>query len=399
MFADQYLKKQEKKALISIPPEKDLGMTVVIPCLAEADILKTLDSLSQCDRPLHNAEVIVLINHSESAPLKIKKFNEQTKNEVESWISANPVPQISFFAPGPVELQKKWAGAGLARKTGMDEALLRFNILNRPEGIIISLDADTLVEKNYLTEIERHFLVHPGHVGALIPFTHQKTGLPEYHLTGISLYEKYMEYFGGAVKYTGYPWPVIVLGSAFAVRAGAYVRRGGMTRRQAGEDFYFMQNLTHIGKVDEISATRVYPSARVSDRVPFGTGKSMQKWMNQEEDLSLTYDFQAFEDLRLLFSQKEKLFRISEQYLNMFISSLPVPLFMFLSGSGFTDELKTLNQNCSSADSFSIRFFHLFNAFRIIKFLNYSHEKFYKKKNLDDQFRILQEELKTNHFI
>ena len=315
MFADQYLKKQNKTAFIQTPPEKVPEIIVVIPSLAEPDILKTLDSLRQCDPPGQNTEVIVLINHSETSAPEVKNTNRETKQLVESWIAANQDSRVRFYAAGPVELQKKWAGAGLARKTGMDEALLRFNLFNHAGGIILSLDADTVVERNYLTETERHFLNNPGDVGALIPFTHQKAGSPEYQLRGINLYEKYMDYFGGAVKYTGYPWPVIVLGSAFAVRAGAYVRRGGMTRRQAGEDFYFMQNLTHIGKVSEIKTTRVYPSARVSDRVPFGTGKSMQKWMNNEEDLSLTYDFQAFKDLRLFFDQKEKFFTPNDELL------------------------------------------------------------------------------------
>ena len=38
----------------------------------------------------------------------------------------------------------KDAGVGLARKTGMDEALYRFNMLGKPEGIILSYDADSL---------------------------------------------------------------------------------------------------------------------------------------------------------------------------------------------------------------------------------------------------------------
>ena len=33
-------------------------------------------------------------------------------------------------------------GVGLARKTGMDEAVRRFNAINNPEGIILNLDAD-----------------------------------------------------------------------------------------------------------------------------------------------------------------------------------------------------------------------------------------------------------------
>ena len=51
------------------------------------------------------------------------------------------------------------------------------------------------------------------------------------------------------MKFAGYPWAMYTVGSAFAVTAEAYVKRGGMNRRQAGEDFYFLQNLAHIGTV------------------------------------------------------------------------------------------------------------------------------------------------------
>ena len=65
---------------------------------------------------------------------------------------------------------------------------------------------------------------------------------------------------------------MFTIGSAFAVTANAYIKRGGMTRSQAGEDFYFLQTLAQIGTVGEITTTKVYPSARLSDRIPFGTG-------------------------------------------------------------------------------------------------------------------------------
>ena len=60
-----------------------------------------------------------------------------------------------------------------------------------------------------------------------------------------------------------------------AVRAHAYARQGGMNRRQAGEDFYFMQKLVDGEQVENIAEATVFPSARLSHRVPFGTGKAL----------------------------------------------------------------------------------------------------------------------------
>ena len=390
MFANKYLQKQNRLALIAQPPDADLGISVVIPCFREPNILQTLESLTRCDLPLQKVEVTVLINHSEVAPDDIKKYNQNTKTEVDSWISKNNSEEISFFAVGPVELQKKWAGVGLARKSGMDEALRRFNLLEKPNGIIVSLDADTLVAKNYLIEIEKHFARFPKNVGATISFQHQTEGLSEKQLKGILLYEKYLLYYKNALRFIGYPNPLFTVGSAFAVTADGYLKRGGMTRRQAGEDFYFLQTLAQIGTVGEITTTTVFPSARESDRIPFGTGPAIAKWMNDESDLTQTYNFQAFVDLKLFFDQIENLFRIEREGFFELIEKLPAAICQFIKTDNFWTEIKDLNQNCSNIDSFKTRFFHKFNAFKILKFMNFGHELFYEKADLDQQFIKLQ---------
>lgn len=395
MFAKKYLQKQNKTALITEVPLPEAGIAVVIPCFYEPEILKTLESLNQCEKPRQNTEIIVLINHSENAPQTIKDFNRQTKTKVDRWIAGHKNEKLTFYAVGPLELKKKWAGAGLARKWGMDEAVLRFDLLQKPDGIIVSLDADTLVEKNYFTEIENHFWFYPKNVGATIFFEHQKAGLLPKHLLGIELYEKYLGYYKKAVAFTGYPYSMFTVGSAFAVKAESYVRRGGMNRRQAGEDFYFLQNLVQLGPVGEITTTKVYPSARLSARVPFGTGPILQKWMNGQEDLTVTYNFQAFDDLKKLFDIKEKLFGAEKTEWKQIVSILPETVQRFLKADNFWGELEILNQNCSSVKTFQTRFYHVFNAFRILKYLNFVHEHFYQKADLHEQLNKI-EKIKEN---
>ncbi len=391
MFANKYLQKQNKVALIEQQPDSDLGIIVVIPCFREPYTLQTLESLASCDLPVKKVEVFVLINHSEIAPDEIKHYNQNTKAEVDSWISTHKSCRITFYGIGPVELPKKWAGVGLARKSGMDEALRRLNLLEKPNGIIVSLDADTLVEANYLVEIENHFDRFPKHVGATISFQHQTEGLGEKQFKGILLYEKYLLYYKNALRFIGYPNPLFTVGSAFAVTAEGYIKRGGMTRRQAGEDFYFLQTLAQLGTVGEITTTSVYPSARESDRIPFGTGPAIAKWMNDETDLTQTYNFQAFVDLKLFFDQVENLFRIEREGFFELIEKLPGAICQFIKTDNFWTEIEDLNQNCSSIDSFKTRFFHKFNAFKILKFMNFGHEFFYEKANLDQQFLRLQQ--------
>lgn len=389
MFANRYLERNNKEALIDAEPSSRLGIIVVIPCFREPDIIKTLESLKQCELPEQHVEVIILINHSQVENDEIKNHNRQTKADVEQWNKKNNTTELKFFAVGPIELKKKWAGAGLARKSGMDEAVLRFNRLEKPNGIIISLDADTLVKPNYFTSIENHFRKHRKNVGATISFEHLQKGLEKKHREGIQLYEKYQLYYKEALRFAGYPHSMFTVGSAFAVTAEAYVKRGGMNRRQAGEDFYFLQNLAQLGPIGEIAETKVYPSARLSDRVPFGTGPVLQKWLTGEQDLSVTFNFRAFEDLKEFFDKKDLLFLKSKGEYLQEISVLPLSIKEFLIQSDFWKELDDLNRNCSSLKSFRTRFFQKFNAFKILKFLNFAHDEFCQKADLQEQLQLL----------
>ena len=161
MFANNYLLKNNRVPLIESEPNPQCNIRIVIPCYNEPELLQTLESLKKCSLPHTMVEVIILINHAEDAPVEIKKFNTETKKEADRWIKDNNRFKLQFFAVGPVELRKKWAGVGLARKTGLDEAVLRFNDFNNSMGIIVSLDSDSLVKQNYLVEIETHFKQNP----------------------------------------------------------------------------------------------------------------------------------------------------------------------------------------------------------------------------------------------
>jgi glycosyltransferase involved in cell wall biosynthesis len=389
MFAECYLEKQVKPKLIPEPSVAGVGIIIVIPCFREPDILLTLNSLTLCTIPGCHSEVIILINHSETADLETKNYNWKTKAEIEEWIKRQATEKIKFFCAGPVELPKKWAGVGVARKYGMDEALRRFNELNKPQGIIVSLDADTLVDRNYLVEIERYFFENPAHAGCTIDFDHQKERISENQKKGILLYEKYLHYYRDALEYAGYPWPIITIGSAFAVTAHAYVKRGGMTRRKAGEDFYFLQNLVLVGTVGILNTTKVHPSSRESDRVPFGTGPAIRKWINGQENLQLTYSLEAFMQLRYFFSIKNEIFRTGESgYLNL-LGKLDEPIRRFLILNNFKIIVDELNQNCSSLSAFEKRFFQKFNAFLILKFVHFATEYFFPKEDIDQQCKKL----------
>ncbi len=391
MFAGNYLKAPGLAgSLIPVLPHVRTTMIVVIPCFREPDILLTLESLQRCRRTKNKTEVIILINESENAPEEVHAFNHKTLLEILEWKDHLPADDDLVFHPvGPVALAARWAGAGLARKCGMDEAVYRFHRLNRPEGIIVSLDADTLVDENYLVEIETHFQRYPGQAGATIRFSHQRDGLSERQLRGILQYEKYLRYYKESLEWTGHPYALYTVGSAFAVTAGAYVKRGGMSRRKAGEDFYFLQNLTLVGTVGTIESTCVYPSARVSDRVPFGTGAAMKKWMEDTDEATLAFNFRAFKDLKVLFQLRHLFYRMTREEGEGVKQQLPRPITAFLASGDTLSRLEELSRNCSRQEVFNSRFYQIFNAFAVLKYMNYSHPLHYPLIPVEDSYEEL----------
>jgi hypothetical protein len=127
----------------------------------------------------------------------------------------------------------------------------------------------------------------------------------------------------------------------------------------------------------------------VSDRVPFGTGAAMTKWMSDADDLTLTYNFAAFCDLKVLFDRVDSLFRIT--LLSEFMSSLPPSVQEYLESLNFSEKLDEINKYSSNLMPFRKRFFQFFDAFIILRFLNLAHQKYYPEQKLSEAIAKLNE--------
>lgn len=383
MFADRYIDKNiVYPAFISADVLAGLSTIVMIPCLNEPEIFLTLESLWNCDEVDSVCEIIVVVNNSADSSPEIKAFNAETYAWLLEWKKKNDRPNMVLHPIYADSVLPKFAGAGMARKIGMDEAIRRFARADNPEGLIISLDADCLVSSNYFSGIETVF-ADKKNFAATLNFKHRADAIDDLkQKEGILLYENYLHYYKKALDFTGFPDSIYTIGSAFVVRAEAYVKQGGMNRRQAGEDFYFLNKLTRLGKVTEINDVFVYPSGRVSNRVPFGTGAAMTKWMNDADDLAMTYNFSSFLDLKHFFDRVNHLFEINTEELNQWILDLPDSIQEYLQTINFIAKIQEINQNSSSPESFTKRFFQFFDALLILQFLNLAHQNYYTRQDL-----------------
>ncbi|MEM7512138.1 MAG: glycosyltransferase [Bacteroidota bacterium] len=295
-----YLQKSRfKDRLISTKPDPFLEMVIVIPAYKEEQLTVTLESLeANLFEDKHKVEVIIILNNGIHEEESIQLLNQRVLKECQEWIKENS-PGLTIHPVLVQDLPKKHAGVGLARKIGMDEAVDRLEQVENEQGLIICLDADSQVQPNYLQVLMDTHLQYPKMEAFSIRFAHPLEGeaFSSDVYEGIILYELFLRYYVEGLRLAGYPYAIHTIGSSMAVRSKAYQKMGGMNRRKAGEDFYFLYKFSPAGKVYEIQETTVIPSPRASDRVPFGTGKAIQGWLDQEEKVYQAYHPTIFQAL------------------------------------------------------------------------------------------------------
>ncbi len=359
------------------PVSGHLGMIVAIPCFNESNLTESLNSIYRCQRPNCDVEVIVLINQPENVQPEIHKKNELTFRDATLWAKIHESKSMKFYILWIKNLPGKHAGVGFARKIVMDEAVRRFKKTGNPNGVIIGFDADCACRENFLISIENDFNKY-NLKGASIYFEHPLSGTGYERLyEGIANYELHLRYYIMAQKYTGFPYAFHTLGSSMAVRSDIYEKQGGMNKRKAGEDFYFLHKIIPLGNYKEINETIVIPSPRVSHRVPFGTGKAMLKWMDTKNSVFLTYHPEIFEELKLLFNQVPDMFEFTQKEISQFINTLPDIIRIFLTNEKFERKAEGFIDRSSSASTFYDKFFSWFNGLKLLQYVHFATENGY----------------------
>lgn len=378
-------------------------MIVVIPVHRETELVKPLESLHSCIPPTCEVAIFLVVNESEDASQSVQQVNGMAV------AMASQLPTLYEQHICHIQLPAKKAGVGLARKVGMDEAVRYFESKNK-DGVIICYDADCLCAPNYLQAIEEFFDYSQNNLG-LVHYEHQ---LAKQNHEAIIHYELFLRYYINGLRIAKYPFSVQTLGSCITVRSSAYQKQGGMNQRQAGEDFYFIHKFTKLGGIGEINTTTVYPSSRVSDRVPFGTGHAIQKYLNKKSDTYQVYHPQTFENLKCVNRELKHIYETGEWKSD----STPVSISSFYYAMNFPKDLQEILNQAGSFDNFVQRYYQWWDGFKVLKYVHYVRDQYYKpiplpealewlSKNLnlakfpktkEDQLRALRKYDKTNLF-
>lgn len=384
----KYLKRSETRTLEPFAPEKNFSGAVVIPALDEYKFLpETLSSLAKSNPFANSTMVVIVINSSADTSAEKIAENEKTLKALRSadkeFCGGLEIGKELFWIDASSETKQISAkgGVGEARKIGMDSCLELFHQESLDEKLFFCLDADTLVSKNYLSAAYEYFPKHSKTQAATMNFAH-RAGKTDIEHAAIEVYEKFMRYYVRGLEFAGSPYTFYALGSAIICRAEAYVRAGGMRARNGGEDFYFMQAVSKFGHCGVIEDALVRPSARPSDRVPFGTGPKVREIVDGHE--LLFYNPEIFKNLKILLNTVNNL-KNPEEFRDLpkiLLKNCDEETLKFLGKNNFAAVWKKIFQNTKQETIYLKKSFHTwFDAFRTLKYIHFCEEKYPRISN------------------
>ncbi len=368
---------------------------VVIPALAESDhLFEALAALSRNPKEeLKRTLVICVVNNRDAGhaspediadnqkTLKILIsliYKKNLKGEISGFtghgfleeIRESPLRLACVDASSPGrELPERSGGVGLARKTGCDLALTLFDYDSDSIKLIFSLDADTLVEENYLSAV-RDCFEGEACIASVISFAHRYLERSK-ERAAIICYEIFLRYYVMGLEYAGSRYAFHSIGSTMAFTAGGYATVRGMNRRKAGEDFYFFNKMAKVGTVEKIDTTMVHPSARASERVPFGTGKRVGRFLNGEDEEYLLYDPAVFEVVKAWLLHMSSAGESRAEEILDKAGQIHPGLEIFLETQKFREVWPRLVENSGNDNRLRKNFSDWFDGFKTLKLINY----------------------------
>lgn len=189
-------------------------------------------------------------------------------------------------------------GVGLARKIACDIASYLISCGKIKSPWIHSTDADVMLPEDYFSRI---FDLNAEISAAIYPFKHEQNTTPRLN-QAITLYEEYLNHYVRGLEFAGSPYAFHTIGSTLLINADAYCKVRGFPKREAGEDFYLLNKLRKVGEVVNLRGNPIKIATRLSDRVPFGTGPALNKYVNSDDadDVFPVYSEKVFRYLKLL---------------------------------------------------------------------------------------------------
>ncbi len=365
------------KIIVTLPVMDELGY-----------IEKCIDCIRQ--QTYRNFYLIVCVNQpnhwwSEPAKKHVCDNNLKTITYLEN-ISDLPIEVIDRSSPGKGFLSGE-KGVGHARNLLFERAL---NISNDND-LVMCLDADTVFEPAYFQSVVD--VLKPDALAHVNPYYHNLSGKEEAD-RAVLRYEIYMRLYVLNLWRIESPYAFTPLGSAITMFAKSLNAVGKVAPKPAGEDFYLLQKLRKHGRIVQYNDHFVYPSPRISKRVPFGTGPAVADGIKHKWERYPIYPVEPFD----MINETYKLFPV------LFEKDVPTPMDEFFEKVFGTRKIfKQLRSNCTTVENF-IKACHIkIDGLRIMQFVKYYHKLNYlpDEENLAGNLLLFmnnEEKVKTKYF-
>ncbi len=368
---------------------------IVIPAICEFENIKrVLLSLAQNNKScLQKSLIIFVINNSVSSEPEVKDDNTKSivfLRELINRKSSDDIAGIIFnsgmhiglidAATAGNEFDDDEGGVGLARKVGMDTALQIFDYSSSEKKIIISLDADCVVEKNYLEEIIGSF-TNNKFSAATVDFEHNlsEDGINK---LGIVSYEIFLRHYVAGLLFAQSPYGFHTIGSTIVCDHEAYIKVGGMNTKKAAEDFYFLQKLAKHYDIKRIISTKVKPSSRESWRVPFGTGRSITDFTINKKNI-LLYDADVYVILKNWLELLHSDLSLNSGLILTEAKKIHPELFNYLENRGFRMDWEKILENSKSVKQLEYQRKNWFDAFETLKLIHHLRDTSFPMMDID----------------
>jgi hypothetical protein len=274
------------------------GHVVIVPAYGEGQSL--FDTLGSVPKGPRGATLVVVVfNARADSPARVHEVNRASSARLHEAAKSSRIlcdaPPVSALAyPNgtvvaidralPGHYLPEGQGVGLARKIGNDFAL-RLHACGRiASPWIHNTDADTVLCNDYFDQTEP--VPAAGNAAALYFFEHRFSQTDEGLALAARLYEISLRYYVLGLAWAGSPYAYQAMGSCIAIRPSAYAAVRGFPRKNAAEDFYVLDELAKTGTIARMSGGALLLEGRVSDRVPFGTGKALSQLLGKRGALS-----------------------------------------------------------------------------------------------------------------
>lgn len=330
-------------------------ISVAIPMLAELDNLPAILGRFR-QQTWRNFTLYLCVNNTEGG----YGFAEnQQCLQLLNQVSDLPLVVIDRSSTGLGWTGKK-RGVGWARKVLFERIMSE----SGADELVVSLDADTDIHPRYLEAVADTFNAHPSASAFSVPYYHPLSGQESLDRPMLR-YECYMRHYLLNLLRIGSPYAFTALGSAIAFPLWSYLRVGGITPLQAGEDFYLLQKFAKTGTLvsrfdPPFHDLAVQPQSRTSSRVPFGTGPAIAKGIQGMDESYPFYSTEGFQAVKATY----------DAFAQLYQADVETPMSAFLRQQLATTDLwEPLRQNFKTQDRFMHACAERVDGLRILQFL------------------------------